>query len=175
MIRLAGAPAGEVDRFRPDQAVARLQHLHVVQVFEVGEYAGLPFFSMELCPGGSLAGKLAGNPLDPRDAAELVEKLALGLQAVDGADIVHRDVKPMNVLLAADGTPKVTVLGLANVLDSTEPGTVTGAVMGTLSDVAYEQAGSDTKARASVTCMHWARVVRVPTARPPFRGPAATR
>src|SRR5262249_15532903 len=81
---LAGAHAGadERERFRTEaEAIARLQHPGIVQVFEVGEHKGLPFFSLEFCPGGSLEKKLAGKPLPPNEAAALVEKLARAIQA----------------------------------------------------------------------------------------------
>src|SRR5262249_54586775 len=75
---LAGAHAGrdELARFQSEaQAIARLQHPHIVQIYEVGEHGGLPFFSLELCPGGSLEKKLAGTPVLPQEAARLVEVL----------------------------------------------------------------------------------------------------
>ena len=64
------------------EAVARLQHPHIVQVYEVGAHEGRPFFSLEFCPGGSLANKLKGAPQSPREAAELIEKLARALFVV---------------------------------------------------------------------------------------------
>jgi serine/threonine-protein kinase len=130
---LAGGHAGpdQLARFRTEaEAIARLQHPHVVQVFEVGEYDGLPFFSLEFCPGGSLDQKLAGTPLPPGEAAMLVVKLAQGVQAAHEARVLHRDLKPANVLLAADGTPKVTDFGLAKKLDA-QGVTLSGVVMGT--------------------------------------------
>jgi serine/threonine-protein kinase len=98
---LAGGHAGEdaLARFRAEaQAVARLQHPHIVQVFEVGDDHGLPYFSMEFCPGGSLEKKLAGTPLPPAEGARLVETLARAMQAAHEKGIVHRDLKPANVL-----------------------------------------------------------------------------
>jgi serine/threonine-protein kinase len=140
---LAGRHAGQVelDRFRTEaQAVARLQHPNVVQIHEVGEHDGLPYFSLEFCPGGPLNRKLGGTPLPAREAATLVERLASAMQAAHDKGVVHRDLKPANVLLAEDGTPKVTDFGLAKKLD--EAGlTQTGAVMGTPSYMAPEQAG----------------------------------
>src|SRR5262245_60707311 len=100
---LAGGHAGEAElaRFRTEaEAIARLQHPGIVQVFEVGEHEGRPFFSLELCAGGSLEKVLQGSPLKPREAAALVETLAGAMQAAHDAGVVHRDLKPANVLLS---------------------------------------------------------------------------
>jgi serine/threonine protein kinase len=108
------AEPAQRERFRTKaQAVARLQHPHIVQVFEVGECQGLPYFSMEYCPGGSLAEVLDGTPWEPLRAAGLVEALAHAMHAAHAAGIVHRDLKPANVLLAMGGIPKVTDFSLA--------------------------------------------------------------
>jgi len=144
---LSGKYAGEEDleRFRTEgEAVARIQHPNVVQIHEVGEQDGLPFFSLEFCPGGTLEKKLSGKPLPPPEAAALVEALARGVDAAHRKGVIHRDLKPANVLLAEDGTPKITDFGLAKKLD--EQGlTATGAVMGTPSYMAPEQAGGKSK------------------------------
>jgi hypothetical protein len=104
---LAGGHAGpaERDRFRREaEAIARLQHPHVVQIYEVGEHDGLPFFSLEFCAGGSLADHLDGTPLPPRPAARLVETLARAMHACHERRIIHRDLKPANVLLQRGAT-----------------------------------------------------------------------
>jgi hypothetical protein len=133
MIR-AGAHADqqELDRFRTEaEAVARIQHPHIVQIFEVGEHEGLPYFSLEFCAAGSLASKLDGAPLSAREAAELVETLARAMHAAHHKGIIHRDLKPANVLLvpaqpSAEPTvvsgvkgliPKITDFGLAKKLE----------------------------------------------------------
>jgi serine/threonine-protein kinase len=139
---LAGGHAGtaELLRFQTEaEAIARLQHPNIVQVYEVGEHEGRPFFSLEFCDGGSLERKLAGTPLPSRDAAALVETLARAVQAAHDKGIVHRDLKPANVLLADDGTPKITDFGLAKKLGEAGQ-TQSGAVMGTPSYMAPEQA-----------------------------------
>jgi serine/threonine-protein kinase len=172
---LAGGHAGEQElaRFKTEaEAVARLQHPGIVQIHEVGEADGRPFFSLEYCPGGSLSQKLDGTPLSSREAARLVEQLARAVQAAHEAGIVHRDLKPANVLLAADGTPKVTDFGLAKKLDDSAGPTASGAVMGTPSYVAPEQAGGGTKWVGPAADVYGlgAILYELVTGRPPFRG-----
>src|SRR5258708_33231748 len=88
----------DLQRFRAEaEAVARLQHPNIVQIYEVGEQGGLPFFSLEYCAGGSLAQRLDGTPLLAREAAGLVETLARAVHAAHERQIVHRDLKPANV------------------------------------------------------------------------------
>src|SRR5262245_7807733 len=101
---LAGGHERPADRarFRAEaEAIARLQHPPIVQVYEIGEHDGRPFFSLEFCAGGSLAQQLNGTPLPPREAAQLVETLARAVQAAHDKGVIHRDLKPANVLLAA--------------------------------------------------------------------------
>src|SRR5262249_3791665 len=93
---LAGEHADpqELARFRHEaEAVARLEHPNIVQIYEVGEHQGRPFFSLEFVEGGNLAQKLAGTPLLPRQAAQLVEILALAIHYAHQRGIVHRDLK----------------------------------------------------------------------------------
>jgi serine/threonine-protein kinase len=171
---LAGGHAGEQDlrRFRAEaEAVARLQHPNIVQIFEVGEQDGLPYFSLEFCAGGSLAGQLDGTPLPPRQAAQLVETLARAMHAAHRAGVVHRDLKPANVLLAADGTPKVSDFGLAKRLDAAAGQTASGAIMGTPSYMAPEQAGGRSKQLGPAADVYalGAILYECLTGRPPFK------
>jgi WD40 repeat protein/tRNA A-37 threonylcarbamoyl transferase component Bud32 len=170
---LAGghADTDQLARFRTEaEAIARLQHPHVVQVFEVGEHNGLPFFSLEFCPGGSLDKKLAGTPLPPKEAATLVEKLARGVQAAHEAQVLHRDLKPANVLLATDGTPKVTDFGLAKKLDARGV-TIPGVIMGTPSYMAPEQASGAAQELGPAVDVYalGAILYECLTGRPPFK------
>jgi len=140
---LAGGHAGprELARFRIEaEAVARLQHPNIVQIHEVGEAGGYPYCALEFVEGGNLAGKIGGKPMPVRDAAKLVEALARAMQLAHSRNVVHRDLKPANILLTADGTPKITDFGLARQLDSDSGETQAGAVMGTPSYMAPEQA-----------------------------------
>jgi WD40 repeat protein/tRNA A-37 threonylcarbamoyl transferase component Bud32 len=171
---LSGVHAGGAERQRflaEAEAVARLQHPNIVQIHEIGEADGHPFFSLEFCPGGSLAGKLNGTPLPPGQAAALVETLARAVQAAHEAGVVHRDLKPANVLLLADGTPKITDFGLAKKLDDAAAQTASGAIMGTPSYMAPEQAEGKSKGIGPAADVYalGAVLYEVLTGRPPFR------
>ncbi len=173
---LAGPNADDEDlaRFRTEaEAIARLQHPNIVQVFEIGEHRGLPFFSLEYCAGGPLDKKLNGTPLASNEAAKLVQTLARAMHAAHERGVIHRDLKPANVLLLEDGTPKITDFGLAKKIG--EAGrTQEGAVMGTPSYMAPEQAGSNgvIGPPADVYALG-AILYECLTGRPPFKGPTA--
>jgi serine/threonine-protein kinase len=169
---LAAEHAGpeHLARFRTEaEAIARLQHPNIVQVFEVGEHGGMPFFSLEFCGGGSLAAKLAGTPLPPAEAAALVQPLARAMQVAHDKGVIHRDLKPANVLLGEDGTPKITDFGLAKKLDEAGQ-TMSGVVMGTPSYMAPEQAQGqkDVGPPADVYALG-AVLYECLTGRPPFK------
>jgi hypothetical protein len=170
-----GPHAGEQElaRFRAEaEAVARLQHPNIVQIFAVGEHEGLPYFSMEFCGGGSLAESIAGTPQPAAAAAELVETLARAMHAAHRAGIVHRDLKPANVLLAEDGTPKVTDFGLAKKLEEVGQ-TWSGAILGTASFMAPEQAAGKSKAVGPAADVYalGAILYVLLTGQPPFQAP----
>ncbi len=168
------AGPGDLARFRTEaQAVARLQHPHIVQIYEVGEHNGLPFFSLELCAGGSLARQLDGTPWPGDRAACLVEKLARAMHAAHECHIIHRDLKPGNILLTGAGEPRVTDFGLAKKLDDLADQTQTGAVMGTPSYMAPEQAAGKTREVGPAADVYalGAVLYELLTGRPPFRGP----
>jgi WD40 repeat protein/tetratricopeptide (TPR) repeat protein len=174
---LSGAHAGEADlaRFRTEaEAIARLLHPNIIQIYEVGDSEGLPYFSLEFCGGGSLERKLGGTPLPSAEAAALVETLARAMQTAHDKGIVHRDLKPANVLLAEDGTPKITDFGLAKKLDEAS-NTASGAVLGTPSYMAPEQAGGRTAEIGPATDVYalGAILYECLTGRPPFRAPTA--
>src|SRR5262249_44484947 len=100
MIRTAFVTAEQRLRFRAEaEAVARLPHPGIIQVFDIGEHNGQPYCALELVEGGSLDQRLRQALLAPRTAAELVERLARALQTAHEAGIIHRDLKPANVLL----------------------------------------------------------------------------
>jgi len=145
---LAGSHAGERELLRflaEAEAIAQMQHPNIVQLFESNQQDGLPYFTLEFVSGGSLGQKLAGVPLPPRQAAKLTEQLAAGIHYAHQRGIVHRDLKPANVLLAEDGTPKITDFGLAKRVQPGSGLTASGAIMGTPSYMAPEQAGGGGK------------------------------
>jgi WD40 repeat protein len=166
------ASAPDLHRFRTEaEAIARLQHPHIVQIHEIGEHEGRPFFSLEFCPGGSLDKKLAGNPLTAHEAARLVALLAQAMHTAHEAGVVHCDLKPANVLLAEDGTPKVTDFGLAKKLGDAAGQTQSGHILGTPSYMAPEQAAGTSKLIGPTTDVYALGAILYDclTGRPPFR------
>jgi WD40 repeat protein len=170
---LAGTHAGEEDlaRFRREaEAAARLQHPHIVQIHDVGEHNRLPYLAMEFVESGSLDQKLRATAQPARAAAEMVETLARAVHHAHQRGVVHRDLKPANVLLTADGQPKITDFGLAKRLDVEAGQTRTGAIVGTPSYMAPEQAAGRSKdvgATADVYALG-AVLYEMLTGRPPF-------
>ena len=131
----------DLARFRSEaMAVADLQHPNIVQIYEVGEDNGHPFFSLEYVAGGSLAKKISGTPCPPDDAARMLRALAAAMQFAHERGIVHRDLKPANVLLAESGEPKVSDFGLVKRLEDNAGQTQSGSILGTPSYMAPEQA-----------------------------------
>jgi serine/threonine protein kinase len=204
MIRAGeGADQLELARFRQEaEAVAGLNHPHVLPVYDFGEYRGLPYFTMEFVAGGSLARLLAAGPLPPREAAALLETLARTVQYVHDRHIVHRDLKPDNILLAADArgdaqigeenkeqspagssicvslrtsAAKIADFGIAKRLNDDRGLTAPHTVLGTPSYMAPEQAAGqarDVGPAADVYALG-AILYECLTGRPPFL--AATR
>jgi hypothetical protein len=167
-----GTANAPLDRFRAEaEAVARLQHPNIVQIFEVGAAGGRPYLALEFVEGGNLECHLGGKPMPPRQAAELLRTLARAVHHAHRHGIIHRDLKPENVLLAADGTPKVTDFGLAKQTDDSSVRTRTGAILGTPCYMAPEQADGRIRDVGPATDVYalGAMLYEFLTGRPPFQ------
>jgi tetratricopeptide (TPR) repeat protein len=172
----------ERSRFRAEaEATARLSHPNIVPIYEVGQEGDCPFLSMEFVAGQGLDQQLADSLLAPRAAAELLLTLARAVAYAHAQGIVHRDLKPANIVLAVDGTPKITDFGLARQLTPTAAmheadaaGPPSVAIVGTPSYMAPEQCapGGVIGAAADVYALG-AILYEALAGRPPFRGQTA--
>lgn len=126
--------------FAEAQATARLDHPGIVPVYEVGDFDGTPFFSMQLIVGQTLAERLDDGPLPQREAAQLLAEVARAIDHAHREGILHRDIKPSNILIGADSRPMVTDFGLAKFIHSDNTLTHTGSILGTPSYMSPEQA-----------------------------------
>lgn len=176
---------------REAEAVARLQHPNIVQIYEIGEQNGLPYFSLEFVNAGSLAQFLGNQPQPARMCAALVEELALAMHYAHKRGIVHRDLKPANILLHLDESsifkdgqltdstvfrnllayvPKITDFGLAKHMGGEEGPFRAGAIVGTPSYMAPEQARGTSGAIGPAADVYalGAILYEMLTGRPPF-------
>jgi eukaryotic-like serine/threonine-protein kinase len=188
---LSGAHAGprELQRFLTEaEAVAQMQHSHIVQIYEIGEHDGCPFIALEYLDGGSLAERLTGAPLPARVATRLVEQLADAMDYAHQRGILHRDLKPGNILLQFGGSraefkpddtahlelqaarAKITDFGLAKRLDVDSGQTRSGDVIGTPNYMAPEQGEGRIKDLGPATDVYslGAILYELLTGRPPF-------
>ncbi|HYV36192.1 MAG TPA: serine/threonine-protein kinase, partial [Gemmataceae bacterium] len=166
----------ELARFQIEaEALASLQHPNIVQVYDVGAYEGSPFFAMEFVDGASLDRRLDGKPMAPREAARLIEMLARAMHAAHQRGIIHRDLKPVNVLLTHGGTPKIVDFGLAKRLEDHDDRTLPGAILGTPSYMAPEQAFGKSRDVGPATDVHalGTMMYEMLTGQQPFRGGSA--
>ena len=146
------ATADELSRFQNEaEAVARLDHPHIVPIYEVGQHRGLRFFSMKLIAGVSLDKKLAAFAADFAAAARLVAIVAEAVHHAHQRGILHRDLKPANILLDEDGKPHVTDFGLARRIENDSELTQSGMPMGTPSYMSPEQARGEKGALTTAT------------------------
>jgi len=173
MVLNNAASESELDRFRLEaRAVALVQHPGIVQVFDVGEHNGLPYFSLEFVEGGPLDNRLKGEPQDAKFTASVMEKVCRAMGYAHSKKIIHRDLKPANILLTKTDEPKVTDFGLAKEMDSDEGHTRTGSIMGTPSYMPPEQAEGKAKHLNHLADIYslGAMLYEFLTGRPPFKG-----
>jgi WD40 repeat protein/predicted Ser/Thr protein kinase len=161
-----------LSRFRMEgQAAARVADERVVTVFEVGEADGRSFYSMRYVEGQSLAAHLTAGPVPNRRAAFLMEQVARAVQAVHDQGVLHRDLKPHNVLVDARGRPYVTDFGLAKWVDATDSPTQTGEMLGSAHYISPEQAENAANVSAATDVYGLgATLYALLTGRPPFQG-----
>jgi serine/threonine-protein kinase len=158
------------------RALARVSHPHIVAVFEVGEENGCPYFTMEYVDGESLSHRLrAGPPLSAAESARLIEDLAGAAQTAHVAGILHRDIKPGNILIGPRGEAKLTDFGLAKHLDQDTGLTAAGSALGTPAYMSPEQARGDLSKLGPATDIYalGATFYELLTGGPPFRGETA--
>jgi serine/threonine protein kinase len=174
---LAGqlASAADVRRFHTEaEAAANLEHPNIVPIYEVGEQEGQHYFSMKLIEGGSLAEQLARYRQDQKTTAKLVAAVARAVHHAHERGILHRDLKPGNILIDQHGHPHVTDFGLAKRVDGDTRQTQTGAVVGTPSYMPPEQARSEKALTAAVDVYSLGAILyELLTGRPPFRASTA--
>ncbi|PHQ32482.1 serine/threonine-protein kinase [Rhodopirellula bahusiensis] len=141
---LRGRLASDADlqRFMAEAAAtASLDHPSIVPVYEVGDIEGRPFFSMQFIEGQTLSQRVASGPMAPREAARMVAQIARAVSVAHQAGILHRDIKPGNILIADDGRPMITDFGLAKQVGAKMDLTRTGMLVGTPAYMSPEQAG----------------------------------
>ncbi len=160
-------------RFRAEaEAAAGLEHPQIVAIYEIGQFQGVPFYSMQYIDGVDLRQHLRQGPLSPRTAAGLVQTLAEVIEFAHQRGVLHRDLKPGNVLVDSSGQPFVTDFGLAKRVYDDKERTGAGALLGTPSYMAPEQAAGDAKSVTTAIDVYGlgAILYAVLTGRAPFTG-----
>jgi WD40 repeat protein len=168
------ASAADVQRFRTEaEAAANLDHPNILPIYEVGEHQGHHYFSMKLVDGGCLGERLAERTRDTAAAARLLVTVARAVHFAHQCGVLHRDLKPGNILLDADGTPYITDFGIAKRLDG-DSHTHTGSILGTPSYMPPEQARADKQLTTAVDVYALGAILyELLTGRPPFQAATA--
>ena len=179
MVRGVFASPDDLRRFRTEaESAAKLTHPHIVSVYEVGEQAGLPYFSMQLIDGETLAERISRNPLAPREAAALLIPVCRAISYAHRSGVLHRDMKPSNILMDRSGHPYVSDFGLARIVEKAQGlqplglgHTRSGAILGTPGYMAPEQAVGDPSQIGPATDIYslGAVLFAMLTGRPPFQ------
>lgn len=173
MLRGPYSSDSERTRFRAEaESAARLEHPHIVPVYEVGELDGMPFFTMKLMDGGTLAQRLVDGPLPAREVAELLAPVCRAVDYAHRHGVLHRDLKPSNILFDLDGRPHVSDFGLAKRIEADSSLTHTGALIGTPSYMSPEQAAGNRGRTGPASDVYSLGSVlyQMLTGRPPFQG-----
>lgn len=171
-LALPQSDPAHLDRFqREAESVASLHHPNIVEIYEIGEADGCPYFSMELVEGGNLTQELAGGPMSARRAAQVSEVLARAMHYAHERGILHRDLKPANLLLTPDGIPKIADFGLAKHLGSDSGETQSGTILGSPCYMSPEQAHGTAREAGPTSDVYslGAVLYEMLTGFPPFR------
>ena len=177
---LAGGLASDIDieRFhREAEAAARLDHPHIVPIYDVGQREGHHYFSMKLIEGGDLTRHMVQYADRPRATAALMADVAEAVHHAHQRGILHRDLKPRNILIDSNDNAQITDFGLAKLVEASEDATQSGAIVGTAGYMAPEQARADKSITTAADIYSLGAVLyELLTGRPPFRGstPAET-
>jgi WD40 repeat protein len=166
------ANSEQMARFQSEaEAAARLQHANIVEIHEIGERAGILYFSMDFVDGGSLAQSIKTRTWAPSDCARLVATLAEAMHYAHQQGVIHRDLKPANVLLTRGGVAKITDFGLAKQCDDEHDQTLSGTILGTPSYMAPEQATGQVHEIGPATDVHalGAILYELLAGKPPFQ------
>jgi len=174
-VKILGAKHRESTEFktrflREGRALASMNHPNIVQIYAIGEHERRPYLAMEFLDGEDLGQALKKKgPIHPGDAAEAIRQSAIGLREAQRAGVVHRDVKPSNLVVTSEGKVKVTDFGLAKALQEDLSITATGVFVGTPDYLAPEQAmGEEVDARADVYALGCS-LFHMCSGHPPFR------